>query len=152
MNIRTVLVSLAACAVLAACSSVPYGQRLAARQSEVLAAAGAPVNSFRYFNDMYSWEPLGDTQLVVYTRPNEAYLLDLGMHCQDLTTDIGIGLTSSFNQVTVRFDRVLTGRQNIPCVIEKIRPIDVTRLHEAQKERRKIESAPRPDTQAQPAG
>ena len=46
------------------------------REAAYAAAAGAPVKSFRFFN-LYSWEPLGDSQLVVYTRPNEAWLLEV---------------------------------------------------------------------------
>ena len=45
--------------LLAACSSVPYAQRLQQRQAAYVAAAGAPVRSFRlvFGHSIYSWEP-----------------------------------------------------------------------------------------------
>ncbi|MEO5830371.1 MAG: DUF6491 family protein [Rhodanobacter sp.] len=125
----------------AGCSSVPYAQRMQQRQSAYAAAAGAPVRSFSYFS-LYSWEPLSDTQLAVYTRPNQAWLLDLG-GCQDLMFTNSIGLTSNINQVMVGFDKVITGRQNFPCTITGIRPVDVKSLKIAQEKQRKIEAAAR---------
>lgn len=127
---------------LGACSSVPYAQRLAQRQAAVAAAAGAPVNSFRFFT-LYSWEPLGDRQLVVYTQPNKAWLLDVSP-CLNLPYANAIGLTSSVNEVSINFDRVLTGRDFAPCVISKIRPLDVAQLKQAQQAQRKIEAEARP--------
>jgi hypothetical protein len=124
----------------AACSSVPYAQRMSERQAAYAAAAGAPVRSFRFFS-LYSWEPLGDTELAVYTQPNKAWLLDLG-GCQELRFVNSIGLTSNLNQVMVGFDKVLTGRHNFPCTITQIRPVDVKSLKLAQQQRQ-IESAAR---------
>ncbi|WP_108470604.1 DUF6491 family protein [Rhodanobacter thiooxydans] len=123
------------------CSSVPYAQRMSERQAVYAAAAGAPVRSFRFFS-LYSWEPLGDTELAVYTQPNKAWLLDLG-GCQELRFVNSIGLTSNLDQVMVGFDKVLTGRHNFPCTITQIRPIDVKSLKLAQQQQRQIESAAR---------
>ena len=133
--------ALALAALTAGCSSVPYAQRMQQRQAAYAAAAGAPLRSFSYFS-LYSWEPLSDTELAVYTRPNQAYLLDLG-GCQDLMFANTIGLTSSINQVTVGFDKVLTGRHSFPCTITGIRPVDVKSLKIAQEKQRKIEAAAR---------
>lgn len=127
--------------VTAGCSSVPYAQRMSQRQAAYAAAAGAPVRSFHYFS-LYSWEPLSDTELAVYTRPNQAWLLELG-GCQDLMFTNTIGLTSNINQVMVGFDKVLTGRRNFPCTITGIRPVDVKSLKIAQEMQRKIEAAAR---------
>ncbi|MBQ4855492.1 hypothetical protein IMW82_12515 [Rhodanobacter sp. B2A1Ga4] len=123
------------------CSSVPYAQRMSERQAAYAAAAGAPVRSFRFFS-LYSWEPLSDTELAVYTQPNKAWLLDLG-GCQELCFVNSIGLTSNLDQVMVGFDKVLTGRHNFPCTITQIRPIDVKSLKLAQQQQRQIESAAR---------
>lgn len=125
----------------AGCSSVPYAQRMSERQAAYAAAAGAPVRSFNFFS-LYSWEPLSDTELAVYTQPNKAWLLDLG-GCQELLFVNSIGLTSNINQVMVGFDKVLTGRHNFPCTITQIRPIDVKGLKLAQQKQRQIESAAR---------
>lgn len=125
----------------AGCSSVPYAQRTSQRQAAYAEAAGAPVRSFHYFS-LYSWEPLSDTELAVYTRPNEAWLLEVG-GCQDLMFTNTIGLTSNISQVMVGFDKVLTGRRNFPCTITGIRPVDVKSLKIAQQRQRKIEAAAR---------
>ena len=125
----------------AGCSSVPYAQRMSERQAAYAAAAGAPVRSFNFFS-LYSWEPLSDTELAVYTQPNKAWLLDLG-GCQELLFVNSIGLTSNLNQVMLGFDKVLTGRHNVPCTITQIRPIDVKSLKLAQQKQRQIESAAR---------
>jgi hypothetical protein len=128
--------------LLVACSSVPYAQRQAQRQAEYAAAAGAPVRSFHFFSPLYSWEALSDQQLAVYVRPNQAWLLDLD-NCPNLTFANVIGLTSSFHDVSARFDHVLTGRNYFPCTITQIRPIDVAHLRNAQKAQRKIDEKPR---------
>ncbi|GGA11917.1 hypothetical protein GCM10011408_36670 [Dyella caseinilytica] len=128
---------------LAACASVPYAQRLQQRQQAYTAAAGAPVQSFRLvLNDIYSWEPLSDTELVVYTQPTRAYLLDL-WPCSNLTFTNGIGLTSFANQVQVGFDKVFTGRGYIPCRIKQIRPVDLAQFKLEKESQRHIDSLQR---------
>ena len=138
---RSLIVGIAG-SLLVACSSVPYTQRVQARQAAYLAAAGAPVSHFN-FTSLYSWESLGDSQLAVYTRPNQAWLLDVPPYCPQLDYRNTIGLTSNMNQVSVGFDKVLTGSP-IPCTIKQIRPVDVTRLRALQQEQHKIENKPRP--------
>jgi hypothetical protein len=129
-------------ALLVGCSNVPYAKRNSDRLAAYTAAAGAPVKSFRFFSPLYSWEPLSDTQLVIYTKPKEAYLLDLDA-CANLQVTNGIGLTSNLGQVEVRFDRVITRSPRIPCVISQIRPVDMAQLKAAQQAQRKIEADPR---------
>jgi hypothetical protein len=145
MSMRMFMLMLAGF-MLVACSSVPYAQRQAARLAEYTAVAGAPVSNFRFFT-LYSWEPLGDNTLAVYTRPNEAWLLDLDGGCRDLAFTPAIGITSNLNQVSVRFDKVLTGRNQFPCTITRIRPLDIKRMKAAQQERRAINAQPRADDQ-----
>lgn len=136
---------------LGGCSSVPYAQRMAQRQAAYAAAAGMPVRSFHFFN-LYSWEPLGDSQLAVYTRPNRAWLLDVAP-CQNLEFTNAIGLTSFAGDVSVNFDKVLVGRSYPPCFISKIRPIDVAKLKLEQQAQRKIDAEPRqPAAAAPPTG
>ena len=135
----------AACVLaVGACSSVPYAQRQAQLLAEYTAAAGAPVQSFRFLLSLYSWVPLSNTELAVYTRPNKAWLLDVDGGCPALTYTQSIGITSYLNQVTTNFDKVLTGRHDFPCTITRIRPLDITQLKAAQKARRQIHTEPRP--------
>jgi hypothetical protein len=129
--------------VLAACASVPYAQRLQQRQQAYNAAAGAPVQSFRLiFNNIYSWEPLSDTQLVVYTQPTRAYLLDV-WPCSNLTFTNAIGLTSFASQVQVGFDKVLSGRGYVPCPIKQIRPVDLAQFKLEKEAQRHVDSLQR---------
>ena len=129
-------------AVLAACSSVPLAQREQQRQEAYASAAGTPVRSFHFFT-LWLWEPLGDSQVVVYTRPSEAWLLDLDGPCQNLRFTQAIGLTSSSGTVFTRFDKVLTGRSYMPCMITQIRPVDLKQLRVTQEAQRKIDAEPR---------
>jgi hypothetical protein len=133
--------AVALAAVLGACSSVPYAQRMAQRQAAYAAAAGAPVRSFHFFN-LYSWEPLGDSQVAVYTQVNRAWLLDVSI-CQNLEFTNAIGLTSFGGDVSVNFDKVLVGHGYPPCFITKIRPVDVAKLKLERQAQRKIDAAPR---------
>ena len=129
--------------LLAGCSSVPYAQVQAQRKAAYEAAAGAPVKSFRFTRTLWSWEPLGQEYVAVYTRPDQAWLLNVP-GCIDLPLANAIGLTSSVSEVRVGFDQVLTGRANFPCFIRQIRPIDVARLKGEQARQRTINAAPRP--------
>lgn len=129
-------------ALLCACASTPYAQRTSDRQAAYAAVAGAPVRNFR-FSGLYSWEPLSDRQVAIYTRPNQAWLLDLGGGCPEISFVNSIGLTSNLNQVMVGFDKVLTGRNNFPCTISQIRPVDVKSLKIEQQKQRQIKSEAR---------
>lgn len=144
--LSTVLIGM----LLAACASQPYTQRLQQRQQAYNAAAGAPVRSFLMVMgaQIYSWEALSDSQLVVYTLPNRAFLLDV-WPCNNLTFTTTIGLTSFANQVQTGFDKVLTGRPYIPCVIKQIRPVNLAQFKLEKEAQRHMDSVPR-DNSAPP--
>jgi hypothetical protein len=143
MSTMRVLMAVLLAGVLAACASVPYAQRLQQRPQAYNAAAGAPVQSFRLiFNNIYSWEPLSDTQLVVYTQPTRAYLLDV-WPCSNLTFTNAIGLTSFASQVQVGFDKVLSGRGYVPCPIKQIRPVDLAQFKLEKEAQRHVDSLQR---------
>jgi hypothetical protein len=125
-------------ALMTACSSVPYAQREQQRQEAYTAAAGTPIRSFRFMSRIWSWEPLNDKQLVIYTVPNTAYLLDV-WSCPNLMWTQAIGLTSTFREVSVNFDKVLTGRNYVPCTITQIRPINLAQLKIAQAAQREVD-------------
>ncbi|OOG43299.1 DUF6491 family protein [Rhodanobacter sp. C05] len=115
--------------LLAACASAPSAQDMQRREAAYTAAAGAPVRSFRLVPgaSIDSWEPLSDTQLVVYTRPTRAFLLDT-WPCSGLTVTNSVGFTSFAGEVSVGFDKVLTTRGYLPCAIKQIRPVDLARF------------------------
>ena len=98
--------------------------------------AGESVDHFRYFGSINGWTPLGDSALAVWTRPSEAWLLDLSGTCQDLAFTNAIGVTSTMNRVSARFDKVLVRNRSsisIPCHIQQIRPLDVKAIRAAEK-------------------
>jgi hypothetical protein len=146
MAVKHILATIAVAAALASCARVgkDYTARMEARQQAYVTAAGAPVNSFHYFS-LWSWEPLSDNALAVYTRPNEAWLLDLDGKCRNLEFTNHIGLTSSASEVSAKFDRVITGPADAPCFIKQIRPVDLTKLDSPQQGKpREVEETPRP--------
>jgi putative hemolysin len=139
-------------ATLAACASSP---RLSDSQKYALYRehAGEPVRSFRYTSRINSWTPLGDQALVVWTRPSEAYLLDLSGPCQDLGFASAITISNRFGEVTSRFDQVTvhgggTSSIRIPCRIQEIRPIDVKAIRQVERDRREAGTADRAATEA----
>jgi hypothetical protein len=100
------------------------------------------VQSFRYLNRIDGWTPLGDAALAIWTRPNEAYLLEVDKPCPDLDFAMAISLTSQFGIVYSRFDKVIPrtgvgGPQPMPCHIRQIRPLDVKAIRSAEKDIRR---------------
>ena len=87
--------------------------------------------------------------MVVYTRPQQAWLLDVP-GCTNLEFATAIGLTSNLHQVSVGFDKVLTGRGYLPCTITRIRPVDVKRVKASEQQRRAIEEKPREPATTKP--
>ncbi|AND69944.1 hypothetical protein ATSB10_24900 [Dyella thiooxydans] len=147
---------------LGACASLSGRPSDQQRRADYEAAAGPAQNSFLFYNSLWSWEPLGTDRVVVYARPKQAWLLDVP-GCIDLPFTNTIGLTSNLHRVSVGFDKVLTGRggfgidrvqagrSGIPCTITRIRPVDVTKLKQAEVERRPVEEKPRDSATVQPS-
>lgn len=106
------------------------------------AHAAAPVKSFRYLNRIDGWTPLGHSAVAIWTRPNEAYLLEVDGPCTELEFAQAISLTSQFGIVHSRFDKVIPltgagGPEPVPCHIRQIRPLDVKALKSAEKDIRR---------------
>lgn len=125
---------------LGACASTPK-QTDAEKLALYRAHAGEPVRDFQYFGSINGWNPIGDSSLVVWTKPSEAYLLELFGPCTDLGYAPAISLSNSMGRVSSRFDsvHVLGGGSStmrMPCRIETIRPLDVKALKQAQQELR----------------
>ena len=112
--------------------------------------AGEPVPSFNYFGSINGWTPLGDTAIAVWTRPREAWLLELHGPCSGLQSTPAIALTNTMNRVSARFDKVLvrdTGSSmDMPCTIREIRPLDVNAIRAAEKQAREQPEATPPAT------
>ena len=144
---KRLLILLVAALTLGACAtggSLPDSERLAMYRD----AAGEPVGSFHYPGRIDSWIPLGDSALVVRTRPNQEYLLELMGPCQELDFAEAITLSHQSGRVHARFDTVTVrgrGQFAIPCRILQIRPVEVSTVRQAERDlRRQIEMVQRP--------
>ncbi len=127
--------------VMTACASSGPRMGDAERLAFYSAHAGEPVSGFRYGSGINSWTPLGDTALAVWTRPNEAFLLELFGRCPDLPFALSISVSHSVGRVSAGFDsvtpRVAGGRPGpIPCRIQTIRPLDTRALNESKRQLR----------------
>lgn len=116
---------------LAGCATtgkLTTAENLAAYQGH----AGDPVASFQFFGNLQGWTELGDSHLAVQTRPSEAWLLTLDGTCPGLEWARDIGLTSQFNRVHARFDKVIVPQESpIGCRIQTIQPLDTRALKDA---------------------
>jgi hypothetical protein len=132
---------LALIAALAACASYP---RLTAAERLTLyrAHAGEPVRNFQFAgSSLNGWTPLDNSTLAVWTRPNQAFLLELMGPCMDLNSATAISVSNMMGQVSARFDsvRVIGGVPSVTrmsCRIDTIRPLDVKALRKAEAEKR----------------
>ncbi|WP_363797833.1 DUF6491 family protein [Lysobacter firmicutimachus] len=144
---KTLLTAVLVAAALAGCASTPKlddAQRLALYRAH----AGAPVDSFQYFGTLNGWTPLGDSALAVWTRPNQAYLLELRGPCSDLAFASAISVSNQMGRVHARFDKVTalgTPSIKMPCFIGRILPLDVKAIKQAQQELRDAGAVPRDD-------
>ena len=134
-------------AALVACASTPEKQASdAAKLALYRAHAGVPVRSFHFFGRLDSWTSLDDRTVAVWTRPSEAWLLDLDGTCNGLQFTPFIGLTSSAGTVSARFDKVLvrdgSPMRNLPCIIQTIRPLDVKAIKQAERGEHDASQAP----------
>ncbi|KAF1688157.1 hypothetical protein B1992_01705 [Pseudoxanthomonas broegbernensis] len=142
------MLAVLALAVAAGCSSAPRlsdAERLAMYQAH----AGEPVRGFSLFGGLQGWSPLGNRAMVVWTRPNQAWLLELVGPCHDLDYATAISVTSFGGQVQARSDSVMplgpmvgqVGR--VPCRIDAIRPVDAKGVKRSEQELRQASTQPR---------
>lgn len=145
---QRMLAMLALAASLTACST----GRLTEAESLALykTHAGPPVRDFQYLGHLSGWTPVGDEALAVWTKPNQAYLLELSGPCTDLTSAPAISLSNIGNRVSARFDNVYvlgggggSPRFRLPCRIQNILPLDVKALKQAQKDLREAKTVER---------
>lgn len=112
------------CITSAGCASTaPYHDRAAQRLVEISAIAGKPVPWFTYLS-LNSYEPVGESDVLMFTSPRQAWLLHLYGSCPDLAFGQTVGLTSNLGRVSAGFDQVIVRDSSIPCRIQQIRPVD----------------------------
>ena len=148
---KKMLVAMMLAALVGGCATA--GKLTSTERLELYRAhAGAPVKDFRYFGSLNGWTELGDSALAVWTKPAEAWLLNLSGPCMDLSYAPAISITNMMGQVSARFDRVIVHgagpTMHVPCRIESIQPLDVKALRASEKELREAKIAERAPDQA----
>lgn len=116
--------------VLAACANPERAERKAERLALFEESAGKPLKSFHFWN-LDRFETLDRTRVVIWTRPNKAYLLNVEEPCVGLEFAHALGVSSTQNRVHNRFDNVFFDDQR--CRIRQIREVDVAFIREWKK-------------------
>jgi len=131
-NLRTPTVLIV---VLVLCGACAGGIPLHPSQQQVpdryTAYAGPPIPSFTWLGRYDGWEPLGKDRVVIFTTPNDAYLLKIWPPCDMRFVMNNIGLSSTGSTVTAHLDSVITNSPSTGrwrCPIEEIRKVDYQRM------------------------
>jgi hypothetical protein len=132
----TKLLIAAGFALLAGCASGAH-QSDQERRVQYAAYAGPPIQQFTWLGRFDSWEPLGQTDLVVFTTPSDAYLLKVWPPCDLRFVFNGhgaetIGVTSTGSTVSAGLDSIIERSSTVGghtvCPISEIRKIDYRRM------------------------
>jgi hypothetical protein len=119
--------------------------------------AGEPVDSIQYTGSYNGWTPLSDGVFALWTRPSQAWLVELYSPCSEIDYADTIGFRDTNGRLSARFDRVYVGSHGlipISCTIKEIRPLDVKAIRVAEKDaraKRQVE-APSSMPSSPPAG
>ncbi|MGY1457789.1 MULTISPECIES: DUF6491 family protein [unclassified Luteimonas] len=151
---KKLLITLLAAMTVTACTHTG-GLSTPDRLALYRANAGEPVSGFQHTNNV-RWTALGDEALAVWTRNNQAFLLELGMRCTGLSSAHSISLSNArrnmpsgmTRRVSATFDSVHVirpggGGFQPPCRIQSIRPLDTRGLANDKQELREAQSIER---------
>ena len=124
-------------ALFAAATVALAGTAFAGKKLDYAAYAGEPVQQIRFFQ-LYNWQRSTDRQVVLWTKPSSAYVLELAHKCLELrgprvAIQVG-GVAATPGRLTVN-DHLIVGEMH--CRVSAIRPIDL----EAMKRDRKAAQA-----------
>jgi hypothetical protein len=138
---------------LTACASMQSSPQRAERAARIEAAAGAPIRYVQLtFGSFYAWDPINDHQVVAYVTPRRAYLLDLPP-CPGIEHTPSITISTRMSRINVNFDTVTPSATGVPCHVRQIRPLDMSKLKQANAEIKKdVRIRPRPQTQSSGSG
>jgi hypothetical protein len=141
LSLMLVVFAIAGCATNA-------GLRDAERLTLYRSHAGEPVDSIQYSGRYNGWTPLSDGAFALWTRPSEAWLVELFSPCSELDYADTIGFRNPNGRLSARFDQVYVSSHSllpISCTIKEIRPLDIKAIRAAEKDardRRKVEAPP----------
>lgn len=123
---------------LSACAS-RAGLRDAERLALYRANAGEPVDSIYVPGHYNGWTPLDDGAFALWTRPSQAWLIELYGPCTDIGYVDNIRIEQPTGRLTARFDRIHVGGNGLmplQCTIREIRPLDIKAIRAAEKKAR----------------
>jgi Family of unknown function (DUF6491) len=106
---------------------IPAHEDAAEVRDRYAAYAGPPVDSFTWMGHYNGWEDLGRDRLVLFTSPNDAYLIRVWPSCALPPGIERIGFSTTANTVYARLDAVTfdsPGTGPMRCPIEEIRKVD----------------------------
>ncbi len=135
---KKLLIALIASQLVVACASSPQMTR-EERIEWYRANAGEPVRSFFYSGHLRGWTALDERSIALWTRSNEAFLLEFFPRCPDLAFASTITVSHQIGRVNAGVDSVTVRRASggiggVRCRIETIRPIDTRVVKEAQRD------------------
>ncbi|HZF15979.1 MAG TPA: DUF6491 family protein [Steroidobacteraceae bacterium] len=121
--------------LLAACSSAPERTYVRDPLDRYDRYAGPPIDRFAYRGSLDGWRAVDRDRVVVWTTPDDAYLLTVERDCQDLTQVSRLRLTSSREDFDRTYDYMVIGGDR--CRITDIRHVDYAEMrHDAGDYRR----------------
>ena len=115
--------------LMAGCVAPPPSKSDVAAEANFLQYAGPPIESFTYLGRYTGFRTLGNKDVVIWTKYNDAYLVRVLDPCIQLRFANRIGLTSTSNTVSRRFDFVLVDHER--CRIDTIQHIDYAAMKKA---------------------
>jgi Family of unknown function (DUF6491) len=101
--------------------------------------AGQPVDGINYTGRYNGWTPLSDGSFALWTRPSQAWLIELFSPCSELDFADTIGFRNLNGRLNARFDQVYVSSHSllpISCTIKEIRPLDVKAIRAAERDAR----------------
>lgn len=139
MKFPTLLMASALAFSLTACATaggIPREQAESQALQAYRDAAGEPVSQFNLVNrSLHSWVSFGTEQLVLYTTPSRAFLVQV-TPCPGLDYAQAIRVTDSLGQVQRNFSKVYaldnSPISEIGCPITSIQPINMEKFRQLQ--------------------
>ena len=131
------LIAATAVAVLATSCATPA--EVARRQTAERAslanyteASGPELNSFRKLGaNLHSWESLSDDAVLLYTKPQQAFLVRVAGGCPGLDFANSIRVSDNMGTVSRNFDKIYpldrSPTSQFGCPISSIREVDLAR-------------------------
>jgi len=135
--VKNALIALLATLLVTACASSPQMTR-EERIEWYRANAGEPVRSFFYSGHLRGWTALDDRSIALWTRSNEAFLIEFFPRCPDLAFASTITISNQIGRVNAGFDSVTVRRASggiggVRCRIDTIRPINTRVVSEPKR-------------------